>query len=140
MFYLMASCMLFLLSWITFPYVTQLMNHGSTFTVQFMCHQFCETFLDSSVLHRKGESHPPTSHLYYCTHPLLCSHLTGKKIKVRKSTQPRVTWLRHFSFYKPLVLYSHWSTSLSNHSTLFLHFCKIRPKKAYVPRTRKATH
>lgn len=47
------------------PDIAQLINQGSTSTVQFICHQFRETFLDSSVLHRKGEAHPPMSHLYY---------------------------------------------------------------------------
>lgn len=119
-----------------------MINNGSTFRVQFMYHRFPETFPDSSVLHRKGETHPPMSHLYNYTHRLLCSHLTAEKIKVWRSDQPRITQLSHLSFFHepmvPLYIdYSYWSTSLGNHATLFLHFCRIRPKKTYMPQAQK---
>lgn len=95
MCYFMASQVLFLLPWMPFPYIIHLINYGSTFRVQLMDHQFCKTFLDFLILHRTGETLPPLIYLYYCTHQLLGSHLTGGKIKVQRSDQPRVTQLSH---------------------------------------------
>lgn len=86
--YFMASHVLFLLPWKPFPYIIHLISYGSTCTVQLMYHQFCEAFFDPSILHRKGETHPPVSHLYYCPHQLLCSHLTGEKLRFREVTSP----------------------------------------------------
>lgn len=101
-----------------------------------------ESLPGSSVLRRKGETPPPTSCGDYCTHRLPCSPSTTEKTEVQRSEQPRVTQPGHLSFCEPMiplyVAYSYWAPSLGNHSTLCLHFCRVRPPKSHVPRTQKA--